>query len=208
MWNLTNLFVFLGRLLQPGAILTCAKPELELTTSRMISATDSSSCSCWKSSPARPCPSPTGERWDSTRLPMSTRHWILSPARASSSSPSELKVLPHVLCLFFSLLSTLNGILLIRVLFVFFSPTEIVDGNTKMTLGMIWTIILRFAIQDISVEEMTAKEGLLLWCQRKTAPYKNVNVQNFHLRYVLNLSILWKRVSLNALAGRRTMQTA
>ncbi|VVC95377.1 unnamed protein product [Leptidea sinapis] len=53
---------------------------------------------------------------------------------------------------------------------------EIVDGNLKMTLGMIWTIILRFAIQDIS-------EGLLLWCQRKTAPYKNVNVQNFHLSF-------------------------
>lgn len=34
--------------------------------------------------------------------------------------------------------------------------TEIVDGNVKMTLGMIWTIILRFAIQDISVEG--------LWC--------------------------------------------
>lgn len=65
----------------------------------------------------------------------------------------------------------------------FFRPLEIVDGNLKMTLGMIWTIILRFAIQDISVEEMTAKEGLLLWCQRKTAPYKNVNVQNFHLRF-------------------------
>ncbi|MGH0187032.1 UNVERIFIED_CONTAM: hypothetical protein FKN15_023396 [Acipenser sinensis] len=59
---------------------------------------------------------------------------------------------------------------------------EIVDGNAKMTLGMIWTIILRFAIQDISVEETSAKEGLLLWCQRKTAPYKNVNVQNFHIR--------------------------
>ena len=26
------------------------------------------------------------------------------------------------------------------------------DGNLKMTLGMIWTIILRFAIQDIAVE--------------------------------------------------------
>lgn len=60
---------------------------------------------------------------------------------------------------------------------------EIVDGNLKMTLGLIWTIILRFAIQDISVEEMTAKEGLLLWCKRKTAPYKNVNVQNFHLSF-------------------------
>uniref|UniRef100_A0A668TKV4 Actinin alpha 4 n=1 Tax=Oreochromis aureus TaxID=47969 RepID=A0A668TKV4_OREAU len=60
---------------------------------------------------------------------------------------------------------------------------EIVDGNAKMTLGMIWTIILRFAIQDISVEETSAKEGLLLWCQRKTAPYKNVNVQNFHISW-------------------------
>ncbi|XP_012864683.1 PREDICTED: alpha-actinin-2-like [Dipodomys ordii] len=59
---------------------------------------------------------------------------------------------------------------------------EIVDGNVKMTLGMIWTIILRFAIQDISVEETSAKEGLLLWCQRKTAPYRNVNIQNFHTR--------------------------
>uniref|UniRef100_A0A452HBL6 Uncharacterized protein n=1 Tax=Gopherus agassizii TaxID=38772 RepID=A0A452HBL6_9SAUR len=61
--------------------------------------------------------------------------------------------------------------------------SEIVDGNAKMTLGMIWTIILRFAIQDISVEETSAKEGLLLWCQRKTAPYKNVNVQNFHISW-------------------------
>lgn len=39
---------------------------------------------------------------------------------------------------------------LICVFFVF--CLEIVDGNAKMTLGMIWTIILRFAIQDISVE--------------------------------------------------------
>ncbi|KAL9953111.1 hypothetical protein ACROYT_G040471 [Oculina patagonica] len=60
---------------------------------------------------------------------------------------------------------------------------EIVDGNLKMTLGMIWTIILRFAIQDIAVEESFAKDGLLLWCQRKTAPYKNVNVQNFHTSF-------------------------
>ncbi|KAK0409449.1 hypothetical protein QR680_004544 [Steinernema hermaphroditum] len=57
---------------------------------------------------------------------------------------------------------------------------EIVDGNVKMTLGLIWTIILRFAIQDINVGELSAKDGLLLWCQRKTAPYNNVNVQNFH----------------------------
>ncbi|RXM31018.1 hypothetical protein EOD39_7370 [Acipenser ruthenus] len=60
---------------------------------------------------------------------------------------------------------------------------EIVDGNVKMTLGMIWTIILRFAIQEISVEETSAKDALLLWYQRKTAPYRNVNVQNFHVSW-------------------------
>ncbi|RUS25259.1 hypothetical protein BC938DRAFT_472411 [Jimgerdemannia flammicorona] len=56
---------------------------------------------------------------------------------------------------------------------------DIVDNNLKLILGMIWTIILRFTIADISQEGLTAKEGLLLWCQRKTAPYPEVNVRDF-----------------------------
>nr|CAG8587834.1 2247_t:CDS:10 [Entrophospora candida] len=52
---------------------------------------------------------------------------------------------------------------------------DIVDTNIKLILGMIWTIILRFTIADISEEGLTAKEGLLLWCQRKTAPYAEVD---------------------------------
>ncbi|KDN41246.1 hypothetical protein K437DRAFT_238436 [Tilletiaria anomala UBC 951] len=57
---------------------------------------------------------------------------------------------------------------------------DIIDGNLKLILGMIWTLILRFTIADISEEGVTAKEGLLLWCQRKTTPYHPVvDVQNF-----------------------------
>ncbi|KAJ6236377.1 alpha-actinin [Anaeramoeba flamelloides] len=56
---------------------------------------------------------------------------------------------------------------------------DIYGGNLKLILGMIWTIILRFAIAEISVEELTAKEALLLWCQRKTADYDNVDVKEF-----------------------------
>lgn len=49
----------------------------------------------------------------------------------------------------------------------------------RLTLGMLWTIILRFAIAGLSEEGMSAKQGLLLWCQRKTEPYKNVDVKDF-----------------------------
>ncbi|XP_075555520.1 spectrin beta chain isoform X4 [Dermacentor variabilis] len=62
---------------------------------------------------------------------------------------------------------------------------DIVDGNSRLTLGLIWTIILRFQIQDITIEQVdnqetkSAKDALLLWCQMKTAGYPNVNVRNF-----------------------------
>ncbi|MCJ1343632.1 hypothetical protein MMC31_001828, partial [Peltigera leucophlebia] len=56
---------------------------------------------------------------------------------------------------------------------------DVVDGNQKLILGLIWTLILRFTISDINEEGMTAKEGLLLWCQRKTACYDEVEVRDF-----------------------------
>jgi len=56
---------------------------------------------------------------------------------------------------------------------------DVVDGNRKIILGLIWTLILRFTISDINEEGMTAKEGLLLWCQRKTACYEDVDVKDF-----------------------------
>lgn len=56
---------------------------------------------------------------------------------------------------------------------------DIVDGNRKIILGLIWILISRFTISDINEEGMTAKEGLLLWCQRKTACYDGVEVRDF-----------------------------
>lgn len=56
---------------------------------------------------------------------------------------------------------------------------DVVDGNRKIILGLIWTLILRFTISDINEEGMTARDGLLLWCQRKTACYDEVEVRDF-----------------------------
>ncbi|OWT40893.1 actin cross-linking [Cryptococcus neoformans] len=59
-------------------------------------------------------------------------------------------------------------------------PEDIVDGNLKLILGMIWTLILRFTIANITESGLSARDGLLLWCQRKTAGYNpEVDVQNF-----------------------------
>jgi Ca2+-binding EF-hand superfamily protein len=56
---------------------------------------------------------------------------------------------------------------------------DVVDGNQKIILGLIWTLILRFTISDISDQGLSAREGLLLWCQRKTACYDEVDVRDF-----------------------------
>ncbi|KAI9624617.1 hypothetical protein KEM48_008790 [Puccinia striiformis f. sp. tritici PST-130] len=58
-------------------------------------------------------------------------------------------------------------------------PEDVIDGNLKLILGLIWTLILRFTIADISEEGVNAKEGLLLWCQRKTRGYESVRVTDF-----------------------------
>ncbi|XP_078069449.1 dystonin isoform X8 [Mustelus asterias] len=60
---------------------------------------------------------------------------------------------------------------------------DITDGNPKLTLGLIWTIILHFQISDIHVtgesEDMSAKEKLLLWSQQSTEGYAGIRCENF-----------------------------
>ena len=47
---------------------------------------------------------------------------------------------------------------------------------------VVWSLILRFAVQEISEGDRTAKEGLLLWAQKKVEEVSKgkVQVTNFH----------------------------
>lgn len=58
---------------------------------------------------------------------------------------------------------------------------SVLEGEKKAMCGMVWNIILDYNIKGISVEDSTAKQGLLIWCRKKTKGYKGVdgNINNF-----------------------------
>lgn len=60
-------------------------------------------------------------------------------------------------------------------------PTDVADGNSKIILGLMWTIISGFQIGDIMLDGVSGKDGLLLWVQRQTSSYKEkgVDIKNF-----------------------------
>merc|ERR1719492_109220 len=64
--------------------------------------------------------------------------------------------------------------------------TNLLDGDFKMILGMVWAIILDFNIKGIGDDNTNAKEGLLLWCRKKTKGYPGVDGD------IKNFSTSWK----------------
>jgi len=66
-------------------------------------------------------------------------------------------------------------------LFIYFYDTynlyfiDIVDGNTKIILGMLWRLINRF---QLSADN--SRTWLLNWCAEVTSSYEKVNITNFH----------------------------
>jgi Calponin homology (CH) domain len=59
-------------------------------------------------------------------------------------------------------------------------PGDIADGNRKLTLGLVWTIILRFSISSHNNPDFkNAREALLSWCRTRTAPYPEIRISDF-----------------------------
>ncbi|KAM3931893.1 utrophin isoform 2-T2 [Leptodactylus fuscus] len=64
--------------------------------------------------------------------------------------------------------------------------TDIVDGNHKLTLGLIWSIILHWQVKDVmkaimsDLQQTNSEKILLSWIRQSTRPYnQEVNVLNF-----------------------------
>ncbi|KAM0679701.1 alpha-actinin [Glugoides intestinalis] len=67
-----------------------------------------------------------------------------------------------------------QGIALVNI-----GPEDIVDGDQKLILGLVWTLISKMSISDIlSTEFFTMREEILNWAQRVTEEYENVKIEN------------------------------
>uniref|UniRef100_S4RY80 Calponin-homology (CH) domain-containing protein n=1 Tax=Petromyzon marinus TaxID=7757 RepID=S4RY80_PETMA len=56
---------------------------------------------------------------------------------------------------------------------------DIVDGNHKLTLGLIWSIIIHWQAVEISSDQTNSEKILLGWVRQSTRDYRPVNVVNF-----------------------------
>ncbi|XP_078088640.1 dystrophin-like isoform X11 [Mustelus asterias] len=63
--------------------------------------------------------------------------------------------------------------------------SDIVDGNHKLTLGLIWSIILHWQVKDVmkgimaNLQQTNSEKILLSWVRQSIHNYKPVNVINF-----------------------------
>ncbi|KAF3849900.1 hypothetical protein F7725_019619 [Dissostichus mawsoni] len=73
--------------------------------------------------------------------------------------------------------------------------TDIVDGNHKLTLGLIWSIILHWQVKDImkdimsNLQQTNSEKILLSWVRQCTRSYPEVNVLNFTTSWADGLAL-------------------
>jgi actinin alpha len=70
---------------------------------------------------------------------------------------------------------------------------DIVDRSTKLTLGLIWSVIAKCHIETIMQtavsEGQTARDALLEWCRTSTAGYAGVTINDFSASWRSGLAI-------------------
>ena len=76
-------------------------------------------------------------------------------------------------------LKIVNDALKNKKIGLFYSAEDMIDGNIKLFMGMLWVCISKFMIDFIKEDDKNAKDALLLWCQKKTANYDNVTVESY-----------------------------
>jgi len=57
---------------------------------------------------------------------------------------------------------------------------DIIEGNKKIILATLWACICRYSVDTVELDGISGKEGLLIWCQRQTKDYDDVNIKDFH----------------------------
>lgn len=84
----------------------------------------------------------------------------------------------------------------INVPLVNIGPADIVDGNEKLILGFIYTLILKFSIsEDLSNEIFSLRDEILHWTKKVTEEYKKVSIEN--------LTTSWQNgIAFNAIIHR------
>jgi hypothetical protein len=81
-----------------------------------------------------------------------------------------------------TVLSTLRDY---KIRLINISANDILEGNPKLTLGLVWSIIQHWQVRDVlraSVYDIHAtnlEKALLKWCQESTRGYQGVEVKDF-----------------------------
>ncbi|XP_037578037.1 utrophin-like isoform X3 [Dermacentor silvarum] len=74
------------------------------------------------------------------------------------------------------------------------STNDIVDGNPKLTLGLIWSIILHWQVHGVlkrassDIHQTNLEKTLLAWCRDVTKGYIGVDIRNFTTSWIDGLA--------------------
>lgn len=82
-----------------------------------------------------------------------------------------------------------------RVKLVNINNVDVVDGNAKITLALVWSIIMHWQFNKVVAPELrhvsNMEKSLLAWCRQSTASYENdVDIVNFTTSWKNGLAFL------------------